>query len=77
MAQAFAFLEDLADTGDLLDRFGRVFNGIPWKPSTYHLNRRFGDGLPENVKQEARTLPRTRDAGLWTAWRKGKPGWNC
>ena len=77
MAQAFAFLEDLADTGDLPDRFGRVFNGMPWKPSTYHLNRRFWDGLPENIKQEARTLPRTRDTGLWTVWRKGKPGWNC
>jgi len=77
MAQAFTFLEDLADTGELPDRFSKVFNGMPWKSSTYHLNRHFWDGLPEILKQEACTLPRMHDVGLWAAWRKGKPGWNC
>ncbi|KDR67007.1 hypothetical protein GALMADRAFT_80225 [Galerina marginata CBS 339.88] len=76
MAQAFAFLKDATDTGELSDRFSRVFNGSPWKSSTYHLNRRFWEALPEHIKQEARTLPRDPVVGLWTAWRKGKPGWN-
>ncbi|KAF8967558.1 hypothetical protein BDZ97DRAFT_2073594 [Flammula alnicola] len=75
MAQAFAFLADVTATDDLPARFSRVFNGMRWKPSTYHSNRSFWFALPEHIKQEARLLPRTPE-GIWTVWRKGKPGWN-
>jgi len=74
MAQAFAFLEKGSDNRDLGVRFSQVFNGMTYRPSTYHLNQKFWASLPTRFKEEARTLPRT-DAGLWTAWRKDKPGW--
>ena len=75
MAQAFSLLEDLVNTGDISEHFLRVFNGMPWKPLTFYLNCNFWFGLPEHIRNEACLLP-CNPAGLWTTWRKGRPGWN-
>jgi hypothetical protein len=74
MAQAFTFLASSVGHGDLPVRFSHVFNGMPFKQSTYHLNRNFWANLPLHLRESARSLPRN-PAGLWTTWRKGKPGW--
>ncbi|KAF8160311.1 hypothetical protein BJ912DRAFT_1101217 [Pholiota molesta] len=75
MAKAFELLASGGSKVVLQDRFVHIFQGKPWKESTYHKNRAFWTKLPLHVRQQAGNLPRTED-GLWTKWRRNQPGWS-
>lgn len=72
MAKAFEMLAPCSQR--LQERFLEVFQGKPWKESTYHKNQSFWMKLPVHIRQQAGNLPRTED-GIWTKWRKTQPGW--
>lgn len=74
MAKAFELLAPNGGKTALQARFTDVFQGKPWKESTYHKNHAFWTKLPLHVRQQAGNLPCT-DEGLWTKWRRSQPGW--